>query len=66
MTDTLSTLAALAAELKLPRNWIRREALAGRLPCLRVGRRILFNAAAVKAALATRAAESREGASCES
>jgi hypothetical protein len=40
--------------------WLRQEALAGRIPCLRVGRKLLFNAEAVKAALYERAATARE------
>jgi excisionase family DNA binding protein len=50
----------LSKELKLPRDWLRQEAIAGRIPCLRVGRRLLFNAEAVEKALAERAATSRE------
>jgi hypothetical protein len=52
----LVNLNRLAAELRLPRDWLRREARAGRLPCLRVGRRLVFNLAAVEQALADRAA----------
>lgn len=51
-------VAELAARLKLPIRWIKVEAKAGRLPHLRVGRRLLFNLDAVNAALARRAAES--------
>jgi hypothetical protein len=53
---TLVTLNRLAAELRLPWRWLRQEALAGRLPCLRVGRKLLFNLEAVKEVLAERAA----------
>ena len=53
-------LTGLAVQTGLPREWLRREALGGRIPCLRVGRKLLFNAAAVEAALAERAANSRE------
>jgi hypothetical protein len=52
----LVSLNRLAAELHLPRNWLKQEAQAGRLPCLRVGRRLLFNVAAVEQVLADRAA----------
>ena len=52
----LVNLNRLAAELRLPRDWLRREAKAGRLPCLRVGRRLVFNLAAVEQVLADRAA----------
>jgi excisionase family DNA binding protein len=54
------TLNRLAARLRLPRDWVRREAMAGRLPCLRVGKKLLFNLAAVEQALADRAARSWE------
>ena len=49
-------LSRLSAELRLPRNWLKQEAQAGRLPCLRVGRRLLFNRVAVEQVLADRAA----------
>ena len=58
--DTVLSLARLAARLRLPREWLRDEALAGRLPCLRVGCKLLFNPAAVEQALAERAAINRE------
>ena len=54
-------LIGLAALLRLPRAWLRAEALAGRIPCLRVGRRLLFDPDAVRAALARRAAQGEGG-----
>ena len=45
----------LARRLRLPRDWLKDEADAGRLPCLRVGKRRLFNLDAVKAVLCHRA-----------
>jgi excisionase family DNA binding protein len=57
--DDLHHLNQLAARLKLPRDWLRREAAHGRIPCLRVGRRLLFSLSAVAAALAERAARER-------
>lgn len=56
MNDLLS-LSGLARHLQLPSEWLRSEALAGRLPCLRAGRRLLFNADAVRRALLRRASE---------
>jgi hypothetical protein len=53
-------LIGLAARTHLPAAWLRAEALAGRLPCLRVGRKLLFNVEAVRAALYERAATARE------
>jgi hypothetical protein len=59
-TPTLTNLHGLAAALRLPRNWLRREALAGRIPCLRIGRKLLFERDSVERALAQRAAGKRE------
>ena len=57
MTDTpLCNLPALARKLGLPPTWLKTEATAGRIPCLKIGRRFLFNPAAVERALLTRAA----------
>jgi excisionase family DNA binding protein len=52
----LTTLPALAAQLRLPREWLRAQAQAGLLPYLRVGRRMLFSRQAVMTALARLAA----------
>jgi excisionase family DNA binding protein len=51
------TLCELADHLRLPRTWLRAEADAGRIPCLRAGRRLRFDPAAVELALLRRAAE---------
>lgn len=59
--NTLTNLAGLARRLRLPMDWLRTEADAGRLPCLKVGRRRLFNLGAVEAALAERAARGEVG-----
>jgi excisionase family DNA binding protein len=56
----LLTLHQMAARLRLPRVWLREEALAGRLPCMRVGRKLLFNLSTVERILAERAATNRE------
>ena len=50
-------LEALASSLGLPRKWLRDEADAGRIPCLRIGRRLLFSLEAVQEVLAERAAK---------
>ncbi len=60
MSDLL-TLNRLARTLRLSRAWLKEEALAGRLPCLRVGRKLLFELATIKRELAERAATGREG-----
>jgi hypothetical protein len=56
----LLTLHQLATRLRLSREWLRGEALAGRLPCLRAGRKLLFNLSTVERILAERAATNRE------
>ena len=64
MTDEtkLVPLDALATLLGVPRTWLSGEARAGRLPCLRIGRRLLFDPRAVRAILADRAAVQQGGA----
>ncbi len=42
-------------------SWLRAEAEAGRLPCLRVGKRLLFDPEAVEAELIRRAAQKPKG-----
>ncbi len=61
----LLSLPKLATHLRLPRDWLYQEALAGRIPCLRIGRKLFFNVAAVERCLAERAATSREVAHAE-
>jgi hypothetical protein len=56
---TPSPLRLTARALKVKPEWLRDEALAGRVPCLRAGDDLLFNLNAVRAVLAERAAEER-------
>ncbi len=49
--DGFVSLDCLAATLRLPRSWLRAEALARRIPCVRIGRRLLFDVEAVRAAV---------------
>jgi len=51
------SVAHTATMLGLPRAWLAAEARAGRVPCLRIGRRIVLDPEQVRAALAVRAAE---------
>lgn len=44
----------LSVALGLPLQWLKREAEAGRLPCLRAGRRLLFDLERVKRVLSER------------
>lgn len=53
--DELLSLRRLAASLKLPLAWLRAEADAGRIPCLRAGRRRLFHLDSVHRVLVQRA-----------
>lgn len=50
----LLTLHCLAERTGLPVAWLKREADAGRLPCIRAGRMRMFDLAAVLKALAER------------
>lgn len=59
MTDELLSLPRMARRLGVTVAWLRDEADAERVPCLRAGRRYLFAPAAVSAALAARASEAR-------
>lgn len=56
MDATLLHAPALARRLRVPASWLRSEADAGRLPCLRAGRRYLFDAYTVERVLLARAA----------
>lgn len=53
----LLTLGRAARRLRVPSSWLRAEAEAGRIPCLRAGSRFLFNIQAVQAELLTRASK---------
>jgi excisionase family DNA binding protein len=55
--DELLILARMARRLGVTNEWLRAEADAGRVPCLRAGKRYLFNPEAVQQVLARRAAE---------
>jgi excisionase family DNA binding protein len=51
----LVTMPTLCEQLALPLKWVRREVSAGRLPAIRIGRRVCFNISAVKEYLRDRA-----------
>jgi hypothetical protein len=55
MKDEPETLNQLSRRVNLPAAWLKQEAEAGNLPCLRVGRRFLFSPEAVNRALLERA-----------
>lgn len=54
MQTPLLALLEVADRTNLPATWLRREAEAGRIPCLRIGRRLMFDLAAVLKALTDR------------
>jgi len=54
-TKQLLNLYGLARELNLPVRWLKTEALAERIPCLKIGRHLRFNKKAVENSLAERA-----------
>jgi hypothetical protein len=51
------TVHRLARLLRLPADWLQREANAGRLPHINAGGRLLFNVRRVTEVLAARAAK---------
>jgi hypothetical protein len=56
MKDTrLIQLVPLAKRLGVPVEWLRTEALAGRVPCVNADGRLLFSPRAVQQALVRRA-----------
>jgi hypothetical protein len=57
---TILTLPKMARRLRVTQAWLRAEAEAGRVPCLRADTRFLFAAEAVEAVLAERAAHERQ------
>lgn len=62
MTQKLLSLHELSERTGLPVAWLKREADAGRLPCVRAGRRMFFDAEAVRQVLVDRQRDAqREG-----
>jgi hypothetical protein len=55
LTESFVPLRRAAARLGVPAAWLRAEAVAGRVPSLRVGRRLLMNPEAVERVLLERA-----------
>ena len=55
--ERLVSLTNLARLLGVPAKWLREEATAGRIPHLKAGTRLLFNAAVVKRTLLKRATD---------
>ncbi len=57
----LLTLSRLARRLGITQHWLREQADAGNVPCLKAGNRYLFNPVAVEESLAAKAARTRQG-----
>jgi hypothetical protein len=55
----------MARHLRVTVGWLREEALAGRVPCLKAHDRLLFVPAAVERVLVERATAMTEGARCD-
>jgi hypothetical protein len=55
----LLTLPRAARACGVPAKWLKAEAEAGRVPCLKAEQRYLFNAIALQEALAVAAAKTR-------
>lgn len=60
--DPVLSLPRMARRLGVTSRWLRAEADAGRIPCLRAGSRYLFAPVAVETAVAAMAAEAKGGA----
>jgi len=45
------SLLGLSRHLSLPERWLKAQAANGKIPCLRIGRRLLFDPTAVEEAL---------------
>jgi hypothetical protein len=52
---TFMSASSVAARLGLPKTWVKSEAEAGRIPCVRAAGRMLFSVAMVERALTERA-----------
>lgn len=57
----LLSLSRIARRLGVTQRWLRDQADAGTIPCLKAGNRYLFNPEAVQEALAAKAARTRQG-----
>ncbi len=57
----LLSLARMARRLGVTQDWLRVQADNGNVPCVKAGRRYLFNPSAVEEVLASKAARTRQG-----
>ncbi|HMF11450.1 MAG TPA: hypothetical protein VKE94_04070 [Gemmataceae bacterium] len=56
----LLTVNGLAVHTGLPCDWLRAETTAGRIPCIRISRKLVFSLEAVEKGPAERAATRQE------
>jgi hypothetical protein len=54
--DDLWTLSQMAQRLRVTQTWLKEQAVAKKVPCLKAGQRFLFNPTAVIETLSARAA----------
>ena len=59
--DELTSLSRMARRLGVTQQWLREQADAGNVPCLKAGKRYLFNPPAVEAILVQQAAINAKG-----
>jgi hypothetical protein len=59
--NELLSLSRMARWLGVTQLWLRDQADAGKVPCLKAGKRHLFNPVAVQETLAAKAARSQQG-----
>jgi hypothetical protein len=55
----------MAHRLRVSSRWLKGEAEAGRVPCLKAEKQLLFNAAAVESALSAAAAQGHQSAAID-
>lgn len=60
MNDLL-TLTEMSRHIGVTQQWLREEAEAGRIPCLKAGRRLLFAPCAVREVLYAKASQKLTG-----
>ena len=58
----LLPVGPMARRVRVPAKWLRAEAEAGRIPCLKADKAILFDPNAVEAVLLDRARQGQQGA----
>jgi len=59
--NRLLNLSRMARHAGVTQQWLKEQAVCGRIPCLKAGKRLLFNPTAVELALAEQASKRRKG-----